>query len=105
MDSPGALCPVGQSRFWSDPYAETWGGGVATDSLSVVLSDGIVHSWFPGPAVTRAANGELNDDETHLLDDVSSGELHAGAEPPGFAELKAADRARYRLGLSHVLDV
>ncbi|RVU22941.1 FAD-dependent oxidoreductase [Streptomyces antnestii] len=203
MDSPWALCPVGQSRFWSDPFTGTWGDGVAADSLSVVISDwetpgmlygrparrctpkeiaeevwaqlkaglegdgdvvlpdGSVHSWFLDPAVTRAADGQLANDDTYFLNDVSSWELRAeavtavpnlflagdhvrtysnvdftcmetaneagrraangvlaaagadgadevrlfaGAEPPGFAALKAVDRTRYQLGLPHTLD-
>ncbi|MFC9914619.1 FAD-dependent oxidoreductase [Streptomyces sp. NPDC127197] len=204
MDSPWALAPVGQSRFWSDPFTETWGDGVAAESLSVVISDwdtpgplygrpakectpkeiseevwaqmkagledngdvilpdGIVHSWFLDPAVTQTAVGRLENDDTYFLNDVSSWHLRSeavtaipnlflagdhvrahsnldftsmetanetgrraanavleaagadgadevrlfgGVEPPGFAELKAADHVRYRLGLPHVLDI
>ncbi|MFI6879921.1 FAD-dependent oxidoreductase [Streptomyces sp. NPDC050400] len=50
----------------------------------------------------RAANGALAAAGADGADEV---ELFAGAEPPGFAELKAADRTRYRLGLPHVLDL
>ncbi|MFF1354658.1 hypothetical protein [Streptomyces sp. NPDC058297] len=38
MDSPWALCPVAQSRFWPQPIAKTWGDEAAAESLSVVVS-------------------------------------------------------------------
>ncbi|OAH14576.1 tRNA 5-methylaminomethyl-2-thiouridine biosynthesis bifunctional protein MnmC [Streptomyces jeddahensis] len=50
----------------------------------------------------RAASAVLEAAGAHGADEVR---LFGGAEPPGFAELKAADRIRYRLGLPHVLDL
>ncbi|MFJ3988176.1 FAD-dependent oxidoreductase [Streptomyces sp. NPDC090032] len=121
MDSPWALCPVAQSRFWTQPFAKTWGDGTAAESLSVVISDwetpgrlygkparqctpkeiaeevwaqmkagledngdvvlpdGIVHSWFLDPAVTRAEGGGLTNDDKYFLNDVSSWELRSEA--------------------------